>query len=1177
VSPFNPPLRSRIPVVVVPTTLLRFASAWRAAALAIPDVGVAVFFIAGVATAGAGLPAPWFVLAAVLLGLACRTLDVEGWSLRVRGGLVGRAGTAFGPKAAAAAAASQLLERVLFAGLMSLVFGHYIASLPLPLFVPTSLWPSYLRTSDPASAAAIGLLGFAWARARLGYTTNIDLAVRRTWTAVSAVIVVVAWAVVAVALRPSALAAVVPIGIVRALPAAPRAWLPMLIGLLFVFGHALPAVGSGDSLARAANELEPPRVRNVWRTLVILTMYGGFVTVASTFLFASLVPQAEQRLWGNVPLLGILQHLPGPAWARVITSLAVTAAGTLLLGQAVRAGISGGERMLVQLGQQGRMTHALTVPHARLGTLARAIDTAAVLGVIGIVTSAGSVEWLAHGYAACLVWTLLLKVIVLARLRRPREDSLFRVPFNLHVGKRDWPLGLLAIGAIAGATWLAMIVSGDPPTIGATLALVAVTAIFAASASELPTELTEDPDPFRLVSSTALTLEQIDARPGGVLVMVRNPHWLAHLAHALDTSGDRDVIVMTARLIGTDAGPDDPHDARPTTAEQSLFSNVVAMAERHGKRVRLLIVPAYNVFDAAVAAVLRLKASDVYTGESTTLSAEAQARLLGEAWERNEAGHLHGVRLVVQHRSGRRDTYHMGAHAPELSARDLDLIHHVWLDAVKAIGPHVHHHDVVRAALTKMADQLNGPDRQEALRAIQTAARPSDELAAIVHTRDYTRLRDMIRNRPAEHVASLLADLTVEDQVVVFRLLPRKDAAAAFEYLTLEQQETLLKAMAQEDVAALLNNMAPDDRTMFLEELPAPVTRQLLALLTPEERSIASTLLGYPEGSIGRRMTPHYISVGEQWSIQQVLDYVREHGRDSETLNVIYVTDEQGRLIDDVRISKLLLARPSTQVADLMDRRFVALKATDDQTVAVAEFRAHDRTALPVTDTTGVLIGIVTIDDVLDVVEERTTEEIQRIGGSEALDEPYMVISFARMIQKRAGWLTALFVGEMLTATAMSAFEAEIERAVVLALFVPLIISSGGNSGSQASTLVIRALALGEVTLRDWWRVARREIGAGLALGSILGSIGFMRVSIWSFFSTIYGPHWLLVAITVGLSLVGIVLWGTLVGSLLPFMLRRLGFDPATSSAPFVATLVDVTGLVIYFSVALLVLRGTLL
>ena len=239
-------------------------------------------------------------------------------------------------------------------------------------------------------------------------------------------------------------------------------------------------------------------------------------------------------------------------------------------------------------------------------------------------------------------------------------------------------------------------------------------------------------------------------------------------------------------------------------------------------------------------------------------------------------------------------------------------------------------------------------------------------------------------------------------------------------------------------------------------------------------------------------------------------------------------------------------------------------------------FRQYDRTALPVTDTAGMLIGIVTIDDVLDVAEATATREIQRIGGSEALDEPYISIAFWTMIRKRAGWLTALFIGEMLTATAMGAFEEEIAKAVVLALFVPLIISSGGNSGSQAATLVIRALALGEVSLRDWWRVMRREIFAGLALGAILGSIGFLRITLWSAFSAIYGPHWLLVAITVSVSLVGVVLWerSRLV---LPFVLKRLGFDPAASSAPFVATLVDVTGLVIYFSVALVVLKGTLL
>ena len=414
----------------------------------------------------------------------------------------------------------------------------------------------------------------------------------------------------------------------------------------------------------------------------------------------------------------------------------------------------------------------------------------------------------------------------------------------------------------------------------------------------------------------------------------------------------RDIVVMTARLLGVDAEYEDPRDPRPTANERVLFSNIVAMAEHHGRTVRLLIVPSYSVFGrggrrrAAAAGVRGLRRR---VDDAVVRSAGAAARRgLGKGARRPTCTACGWSSTT---RSGRTDVFHLGAHDPELSSGDLDLIHQLWLDAVKSVGPNVHHHDVVRAALTQMAQQLNGPGREDALQAIRTAARPADELAAIVKTRDYSKLRDIIRNRPPENLASLLGDLTIEDQVVVFRLLPRKDAAATFEYLSLEQQETLLKAMAQEDVAALLNEMAPDDRTMFLEELPAAATRQLLALLTPEERAVASTLLGYPEGSIGRLMTPAYIAVREDWTVQQVLDYVREHGQDSETLNVIYVVDEQGRLIDDVRIRELLLTAPASRVADLMDRRFVVLKATDDQETAIAEFRAHDRTALPVTDT----------------------------------------------------------------------------------------------------------------------------------------------------------------------------------------------------------------------------------
>ena len=272
------------------------------------------------------------------------------------------------------------------------------------------------------------------------------------------------------------------------------------------------------------------------------------------------------------------------------------------------------------------------------------------------------------------------------------------------------------------------------------------------------------------------------------------------------------------------------------------------------------------------------------------------------------------------------------------------------------------------------------------------------------------------------------------------------------------------------------------------------------------------------------------------------------HGRDSETLNVIYVVNGNNRLIDDLRIREILLAPLHAVVSDLCDNRFVSLNATDDKKEAVKVFRQYDRTVLPVIDSHGRLVGIVTLDDVLDVAEEEATREIQKFGGLEALDEPYMSTPLLEMIRKRATWLVILFVGEMLTATAMGYFEHEISRAVVLALFVPLIISSGGNSGSQAATLIIRALALGEVKLRDWWRVMRREVLSGLLLGLILGTIGFLRIALWSAFSSLYGEHWMLVGLTVSCSLLGIVLWGTITGSMLPFILKGLGIDPATSS-----------------------------
>lgn len=457
------------------------------------------------------------------------------------------------------------------------------------------------------------------------------------------------------------------------------------------------------------------------------------------------------------------------------------------------------------------------------------------------------------------------------------------------------------------------------------------------------------------------------------------------------------------------------------------------------------------------------------------------------------------------------------------------------------------------------------------------------EIRALVDQRNFTALREIFSDWAPADVAEVILDLPENEQVIVFRVLPASLAADVFEYLDVDAQQQLLRAMAHEQVIGILNEMSPDDRTALLEEMPSAAARQLIQLLTPQERKVAQALLGYPEGSVGRLMTPDFVAVREDWTVRQVLDFVRAHGRDSETLNFIYVVDDRGKLIDDLRIREFLLRPLEARVDEIMDRSFVHLTVNETQENALNIFRKYDRAALPVVDSNDVLVGIVTQDDMLDVAEEEATEDIQKIGGMEALDEPYMRMPLFRLVKKRAGWLIILFLGEMLTATAMSSYQDEIAKAVVLALFLPLIISSGGNSGSQASTLIIRAMALGEVTLRDWWRVMSRELRAGLSLGAILGVIGAVRVAVWSivgeryFHREIYGAHWPLVAMTVGVALIGVVLWGSLSGSMLPFILRRVGADPATSSAPFVATLVDVTGLIIYFSIALVIMRGAML
>ncbi|MEY2587444.1 MAG: hypothetical protein RLY11_1293 [Bacteroidota bacterium] len=425
---------------------------------------------------------------------------------------------------------------------------------------------------------------------------------------------------------------------------------------------------------------------------------------------------------------------------------------------------------------------------------------------------------------------------------------------------------------------------------------------------------------------------------------------------------------------------------------------------------------------------------------------------------------------------------------------------------------------------------------------------------------------------------ALLIEENGEQATEIIGLLSIHRAASTFKILELGVQKDVIKDLQPLKTAALLNELPADDRTAFLEELPTKVVRELIKLLNPEERKITLSLLGYPEDSVGRLMTPDYIAVQSDWTIAEVLEHIREVGKDSETIDVIYVVNDQGELVDDVRIREFLLSPPDRLVSELTDGRYIELNVYDDQEMANQVFRMNNRVALPVVDNNNILVGIVTIDDILWVANEEFSEDMQKMGGTEALDEPYLEISIFKLFKKRIGWLIVLFIGEMLTATAMATYEMALDKALVLSIFIPLIISSGGNTGSQASSLIIQALTVGEVTLADWWNVMRREIISGVLLGTVLGLIGFLRVILWSqIFPAVYGPHYMLVAAVVGISLIGVVLFGTITGSMLPIALKRLGADPAVSSAPFVATLVDVTGVVIYFNCAYFFLKGTML
>ncbi len=434
-----------------------------------------------------------------------------------------------------------------------------------------------------------------------------------------------------------------------------------------------------------------------------------------------------------------------------------------------------------------------------------------------------------------------------------------------------------------------------------------------------------------------------------------------------------------------------------------------------------------------------------------------------------------------------------------------------------------------------------------------------------------------IQDKHPADIAEQLTALERKEREVSFLLLGDKKIEV-FSYFDEQTQEEIIKSLGDNDLTVLINNMSPDDRTDLFENFPDKLIKHLVTLLNDKEKDIALNLIGYEKDSIARLMTPHYIESQPNWTVEKVLEQIKKYGKKAETLNFIYVVDSNGHLIDDLRIGELLMAEPKTKITDMVDKQFIAIRTTVSIEDAFNTFDKYDRSALPIITENDTLVGIVTFDDILDRMKDRDTEDIQKFGGMEGLDLSYTKTPLNELVRKRAGWLVILFVGEMLTASVMGYFDGEIEKAVVLALFVPLIISSGGNSGSQAASLIIRSMALRELRLKDWWYVMRKEVFSGLLLGTILGFIGFVRILVWQqagFYD--YGIYWFSIAMTVSVSLIFIVLWGTLSGSLIPFVLRKLGLDPATASAPFVATLVDVTGLVIYFSIAAIFLSGKLL
>ena len=449
------------------------------------------------------------------------------------------------------------------------------------------------------------------------------------------------------------------------------------------------------------------------------------------------------------------------------------------------------------------------------------------------------------------------------------------------------------------------------------------------------------------------------------------------------------------------------------------------------------------------------------------------------------------------------------------------------------------------------------------------------ELIKMIDERDSFGLREALSEFPVAEIAEIFEDFDNERKAVMFRLLPESLAADLFEFLEQEERETIFEALRTEEVAGILDEMEPPDRTDFLEDLAESEAEELLSKMRPDEREMASQLLEHPEDSIGRIMNPEFVSIEEDWTGDYLIGHLRAIGAERrESLNELFVTDAQGRLVGSLELADAVLASREQAVAESVNHQAPSLKVTDDQETAVQEFQKYDRTTLPVVDEDDKLVGLVAVDDVMDVAEEEVTEDMHKMAAMAALDEAYLSTSIFAMVGKRVGWLAILFGGQLLTALAMMQYKGALEKYQYLVFFLPLIISSGGNCGSQAATLVIRSMAVQDLDLSDWWRVVRREMASGLALGLAMAAIALLMTAVAQ--ESLFGPNYWSLGVTIAISLVGVVIFGCLFGGLLPFVLRALKFDEAVCSTPLVMTLVDVSGLIIYMLIAGAILGFTL-